>query len=97
MRLNREHDKKIEELKKKEKKAFIAAVSKLKESAKNYERPTSLIRAMTWVWNGFSGVLAAIITTVLVGGVALYFSTEEQKETIKQQTVESVYNKLTGE
>jgi 3-phosphoglycerate kinase len=95
-RLRHEHELKVVELEKKKNKAFEEAVRKLKISAKAFEPPSVLKRSSKWLWNGFAGVLAAVITTVLIGGVLFYTSTDQQKKEVTEKAVQSIVEQLSG-
>jgi hypothetical protein len=95
-KLGREHERKVGELEKKKKAAFEEAVRKLKSSAKEFENPSGYRRSAKWLWNGFAGVFAAVITTVLVGGFLFYTSTEQQKKDVTEKVVQSLVDKLSG-
>ncbi len=94
--LESEHSKKVAELEKKEKKALEAAIRDLKAAAANFKSPGLMKQSINWVLNGFSGVIAALITTVIIGGILYYNAPESQRQLIKQQAVESVINKIDG-
>ncbi|MCG7566545.1 hypothetical protein MHM95_09605 [Pseudoalteromonas sp. CnMc7-15] len=95
-RLEREHARKVDELEKKKKKAFDDAVRQLKNSAKTYEQASWWRRSAKWLWNGFSGVFAAVITTVIVGGILFSIATEDEKKQMTEKTVKSVVEQLSG-
>jgi hypothetical protein len=95
-RLRHGHELKVVELEKKKNKAFVEAVRKLKISAEAFEHPSRLRRSVRWLWNGFAGVLAAVITTFLIGGILFYTSTEQQKKEVKETAVKSILEQLSG-
>lgn len=88
----------IESLKKDAKKntekAVAAEIKKIKAAASAYKPDGKVIKALCWLWNGFSGVVAGVLTAVIVGGLFVMFSTPETRTQVQQEAVTKIVGAL---
>ncbi|WP_165743075.1 hypothetical protein [Pseudoalteromonas sp. Z9A6] len=92
--LQKEYDKKIKELEKKEKKALDTALRQLKNAAKSSPPQNRISKSFFWLLNGFSGVFAAIIMAFLVGGIIYAASPEARKAETKREVITEILNSM---
>lgn len=75
-------------------KAVTAEMKKIKAAASTYRPDSKRIKALRWLWNGFSGVVAGVLTAVIVGGLFLMFSTQETRTQVQQEAVTKIVGAL---
>ena len=94
--LQKEHDKKVKELQKKEKAAFEKALRQLKNAAKSSPPQSKILKSIFWLLNGFAGVFAAILMAFLVGGIIYAASPEARKAETKREIVTEILNSMSS-
>jgi cell division septum initiation protein DivIVA len=95
-RLKAAHSSEIAQLtaehEKTQKKAVADAMKKLKELAKTHTPDHWFKSSALWVWNGFSGIVAAFVTALVVGGVVYMSSPSIKQAESKREFIEAVLN-----
>ncbi|GHA35963.1 hypothetical protein ACFFLZ_23240 [Photobacterium aphoticum] len=70
--------------------------NKLSLAAKSIAQPNRLHRSAIWLWNGFSGLIATILTGILIYGVLVYFGNNETKQSVLINALQWLVNSLTN-
>lgn len=105
--LNKEYQKKIDALDE-DKKAFNDSLkklrskiqaeeaNKLKKAANGYQEPGFFVSTGLWLWGGFAGVAATLLTGVIVYGILAMLGTPEEKNRLVAQGATWLIETATG-
>lgn len=96
----RQHEKDMEKLINQQNNKIISerkkAVTEFVRKVKQRPNERNLVRALSWQWNGFSGVFAAIISALIVGGIIYFNIPDDQKDGVVVSIVSEIIRDLSS-